>query len=87
MIEEAAPRTVWLLDPGVDPNEAALLRELDFDALLMLPLQLAGRCWGLLEVYRTGESPFGEDDIRVGVQLAADAGTILEDLQRRAAAA
>jgi GAF domain-containing protein len=87
VIEEAAPRTVWLLDPGVDPNEAALLRELDFDALLMLPLQLAGRCWGLLEVYRTGERAFTADDVRAGVQLAADASNALEDLQRRAAAA
>jgi GAF domain-containing protein len=87
VIEEAAARTVWLLDPGADPNEAALLRELDFDALLMLPLQLAGRCWGLLEVYRRGERPFTADDVRAGAQLAAEAGTILEDLQRRAAAA
>ncbi len=87
VIEEAAPRTVSLFDPSVDPNEAALLRELDFDALLMLPLQLAGRCWGLLEVYRAGERPFGEDDVRLGIELAAEAGTILEDLQRRAAAA
>jgi GAF domain-containing protein len=87
VIEEAMPRTVWLLDPSVDPNEAALLRELDFDALLMLPLELAGRCWGLLEVYRSGERPFTADDVRVGVELAAEAGAILEDLQRRAAAA
>ena len=87
VIEEGAPRTVWLLDPGVDPNEATLLRELDFDALLMLPLQLAGRCWGLLEVYRTGERPFADDDVRRGVELAAEAGVVLEDLQRRAAAA
>jgi GAF domain-containing protein len=87
VIEEAAPRTVWLLDPGVDQNEAALLRELDFDALLMLPLELAGRCWGLLEVYRRGERPFDADNVRAGVQLAAEAGAILEDLQRRAAAA
>ena len=87
VIDEATPRAVWLLDPSVDPNEAALLRELDFDALLMLPLELAGRCWGLLEVYRSGERPFTPDDVRVGVELAAEAGAILEDLQRRAAAA
>ena len=87
VIEETAPRTVSLHDPAVDPNEAALLRELDFDALLMLPLELAGRCWGLLEVYRSGDRAFGDDDVRVGIQIAADAGAILEDLQRRAAAA
>jgi GAF domain-containing protein len=87
VIEEAAPRTVSLIDPEVDPNEAALLRELDFDALLMLPLELAGRCWGLLEVYRSGERPFRDDDVRVGASIAAHAGAVLEDLQRRAAAA
>lgn len=87
VIEEGAPRTVSLLDPAVDPNEAALLRELDFDALLMLPLELAGRCWGLLEVYRAGGREFEAHHVRLGTEIATEAGAILEDLQRRAAAA
>jgi GAF domain-containing protein len=87
VIEAGEPRTVWLLDPGVDPNEAALLRELDFDALLMLPLELEGRCWGLVEVYRTGTRTFSDEDVVLGLEVVETAARVLEDIQRRAAAA
>ena len=87
VIDSGEARTVWLLDPGVDPSEAALLRELDFDALLMLPLQLDGRCWGLLEVYRTGSRRFADDEVALGAEIVTVAGRVLEDLQRRSAAA
>jgi GAF domain-containing protein len=87
VVESGEPRTVWLYDPGVDPGEAALLRELDFDALLMLPLQLDERCWGLLEVYRMGTRVFSSEDIALGIEIAAHAGRAVENLQRRAAAA
>jgi GAF domain-containing protein len=87
VIDSGEPRTVWLFDPGVDPGEAALLREMDFDALLMLPLQLDGRCWGLLEVYRMGTRVFSPEDVALGVEIAAYAGEAIENLQRRAAAA
>ena len=87
VVDRGEPRTVWLFDPLVDPGEAALLRELDFDALLMLPLQLNGRCWGLLEVYRTGSRTFTPEDVAIGVELAARAGEAIEAVQRRAAAA
>ena len=60
---------------------------MDFDALLMLPLQLDGRCWGLLEVYRMGTRVFSAEDIALGVEIAAHAGAAVEDIQRRAAAA
>jgi GAF domain-containing protein len=71
----------------VDRYDAALLRELDFAALLMLPLHLEGRCWGLLEVYRAGTSEFEDHHVTLAAEIAADAGAVLEDLQRRAAAA
>src|SRR5262249_26458530 len=36
------PRTASLLDPDVDPSEAAVLRELGYMSLLMLPLDVDG---------------------------------------------
>jgi GAF domain-containing protein len=87
VIDACEPRTVWLLDPGVDPSEGALLRELDFDALLMLPLELDGRCWGLVEVYRTGAQRFSDDDVALGEEVIQTAARVVEGLQRRAAAA
>lgn len=87
VIESLEPRTVWLLDPQVDPGEATLLRELDFDSLLMLPLVLDGRCWGLVELYRTGPRSFRDVDVEAGTALVAHAAGRIDELQRRAAAA
>jgi len=84
-IETVESRSVWLLDPDVDPGEAALLRELDFDALLMLPFTLDGRVWGLVEIYRSGAS-FGPDDVTAGQEILTHAATAIERLQRRIAA-
>jgi GAF domain-containing protein len=87
VIDRAEPRTVWLLDPNVDPSEAALLRELDFDALLMLPLQLDGHCWGLVEVFRSGTRTFDDADAGLAAEVVGHAAEAIERLQRRAAAA
>ena len=86
-VETMESRSVWLLDPAVDPSEAALLRELDFDALLMLPFMLDGRVWGLLEVYRSGDRAFDDGDVELAQQIATDAANVIERLQRHAAAA
>ena len=52
----------------------------------MLPLELDGRCWGLVEVYRTGAQRFSDDDA-LGVEVIQTAARAIQDLQRRAAAA
>jgi hypothetical protein len=54
VIERCEPRIVSLLDPDVDRSEAALLRDLKFDSLVMLPFVVDESCWGLFEVYREG---------------------------------
>jgi GAF domain-containing protein len=71
VLELREPRTVSLGDPAADPSEAALLRELGYEALLMLPLVAAGECWGLVELYGGRDRTFGEDD-------AKHAATVLE---------
>ena len=79
VIEACETRRVSLLDEDPEPNEAALLRELAFDSLLMLPLPALGECWGLVEVYANGRR-FGREEARLGEQLAVRAGTLLEQL-------
>jgi GAF domain-containing protein len=64
VIELKEPRGVTLLDPDAEPNEAKLLRELGFDALLMLPLVSGEECWGLVELYDRGGRRFGDEDAR-----------------------
>jgi GAF domain-containing protein len=64
-------RSLTLSDPDVDVGEASVLRDLGFASLLMLPLELGGELWGLVEVYRTEPRPFGGDDQRVAAELLA----------------
>jgi GAF domain-containing protein len=85
VIEQREPRTVSVHDAGADPGEVALLRELSFDLLLMMPLELDGRCWGLVEIYRAGSHAFEEHDIAIARDIVARASDALERVQRRAA--
>ena len=74
------PRPVSFLDDDVDPAEAFVLRELGMNALLMLPLHVDGRPWGLVELYEMRLRRFSEDDIAVAQFLVAQAERKLEDL-------
>jgi GAF domain len=63
------PHCVSTTDRDADPREAALLEELGFDSLLMLPLVEPGGPWGLAEIYVNGRS-FGQDDVAAARPLA-----------------
>ena len=64
----------------LQPNEAALLKELRYDSLLMVPLPALGECWGLVEIYANGRH-FTNEEARLAEQLAVRAGQLLEELQ------
>jgi transcriptional regulator with GAF, ATPase, and Fis domain len=63
VLRTGEPAMLTLEDADVDPAEAELLRELGYGTLLMLPLQLDGQRWGLVEVYREGVRRFGAGDV------------------------
>jgi len=67
------PYTLTLADDVVDPAEAGVLRELGFESLLMLPLDLGSTGWGLVEVYRSAPRPFSAEEIGVATKIVADA--------------
>lgn len=67
-------------DEGVDPAEAALLRELGFVSLLMLPLVLRGDVWGLVEIYRADDRPFEAADVAAANRVLAEATAPLQEL-------
>jgi GAF domain-containing protein len=69
VLADRAARALTLDDPDVDGSEAAILRELGFGSLLMLPLVLQGEPWGLVEVYRTDTRRFTDDDARAAQDL------------------
>jgi len=72
------PRTASFLGDDVDPAEAFILRELAMNALLMLPLHVAGCPWGLVELYEMRLRQFTEDEVAIAQFLTAQAERRLE---------
>jgi GAF domain-containing protein len=71
VLDRREPRTVCLDEPGTDPGEQQVLEDLGYTALLMLPLELNGETWGLVEVYREEPRPFDAVEIRTALRLLA----------------
>jgi GAF domain-containing protein len=69
VLADREPRALTLDDPDVDGSEAAVLRELGYGSLLMLPLVLNDELWGLVEVYRSDMRRFSDDDARIAKGL------------------
>ena len=84
VIEEREPLTVHVGDPKADPGEIGLLNELGFDALLMVAIEAEDGPWGLVEVYAERGRRFGDDDLALARDLAAQVGAILRQLERPA---
>ena len=68
-IERREPRAVFAPDPDADVNEVALLDELRFTALLMVPICLGADVWGLAEVYREAPRRFLDADAERAARL------------------
>ncbi len=73
VLRTGSPRAISFAEGDVDPAEAFILRELGMNALLMLPLQVAGRPWGLIELYEMRLRTFADDDIAVAEFLTTQA--------------
>jgi diguanylate cyclase (GGDEF)-like protein len=90
VLRTGEPRAVSFVDGDVDPAEAFILRDLGMNALMMLPIVVGGRTWGLVELYEMRLRRFGDDDVAVAQFLVAQAERRLEsvggseDLRRRA---
>lgn len=69
VLESGTPRALTLDDADLDSAEAVILREHGFGSLVMLPLELNGTLWGLVEVYRVERRPFTEAEIRLAGEL------------------
>jgi GAF domain-containing protein len=70
VLETRVPRTLTLDDADVDAGEAAILRGLGYGSLMMLPLEINGSTWGLVEVYRRDRRPFTAADVKRAVELS-----------------
>jgi hypothetical protein len=79
-VESREPQACSLLDETCDEKEAALLRELEFDSLLMVPLERGPEAWGLVELYAR-ERMFVPEDAKRAAAFVARAGELLERLE------
>jgi GAF domain-containing protein len=82
VISAGEPRIVLRSDPGADPAEAALLRRLGFDSVLMLPLRSHGQSWGLVEIYG-GDRRFDGDEIATASAILDRVGQLVAELEHR----
>lgn len=78
VLRTGKPRAISFAEGNVDPAEAFVLRELGMNAVLMLPLHVAGRPWGLIELYEMRLRAFSDDDIAVAEFLTVQAERRLE---------
>ena len=69
VLETRVPRALTLDDAEIDAAEADVLRLLGFGTLLMVPLDINGEPWGLVEVYRRARRAFSEAEIGRAVEL------------------
>jgi GAF domain-containing protein len=81
VLEHVEPRTVFVADVDADPAEVRLLREMDFDALLMAAIDVEGHAWGLVEVYGDAGRRFEEEDVSVAVEVTRAAAARLRQLE------
>ena len=82
VIEERRPQTVSQNDPEPDENELKLLKELGYDALLMVAIEGGDGAWGLVEVYGEKGRHFKDEEVELAQDLAGEVGEILKQLER-----
>ena len=69
VLRSGRPSVVTLDDTDLDAAEAAVLHEHGFGALLMLPFELNGDTWGLVEVYRKERRGFSDAEVELASGL------------------
>jgi len=79
VLDADEPALCSVLEDDCEPTEAALLRELGLDSLLMLALRMPSGVWGLAEVYVNGRA-FSDDDVERAVPIARTFGELVERL-------
>ncbi len=77
VLESRVPCSISSDDPGADPAELFVLREVEMEAVLMVPLVVEARSWGLIEVYDTKPRPFPGAERHLAELAAAQIGAIL----------
>lgn len=70
VVRSGEPAQLTIEDDDADEAEARLLRDLGFATLLMLPLEVVGERWGLIELYRLSAERFASHEVARAQSLA-----------------
>ena len=80
VLETATVRSISFLDDEVDSGEAFVLRELQMNAVMLVPLVVHGGSWGLVEIYDMRLRRFTTEDEALAWFLVGQAGRRIEAL-------
>jgi putative nucleotidyltransferase with HDIG domain len=77
VLESRRPSSISAADASADPAELFVLREMEMRAVLLVPLVVASRAWGLIEVYDSRPRGFPALERHVAELAAAQIGGLL----------
>ena len=80
------PCSVSANDPDADPTELFVLREMDMQAVLLVPIVVEGQSWGLIEVYDTRPRVFSGLERHLAEVAATQIGSLLAGYEHEARA-
>ena len=81
VLEQACVKSISFLDGDLDSAEAFVLRELQMNAAILLPLVVHGQSWGLVEVYDMRLRRFSTEDEALASFLVSQTGRRIESLR------
>ncbi len=82
VLAASEPMVIRADDPRADAAEVALMRQLNYALLLMLPLRTSGQVVGLVELYTTeGQRVFTPEEMHLVRALADQAGVAVHNAQ------
>jgi putative nucleotidyltransferase with HDIG domain len=77
VLESRMPSAISTSDPGADPAEVFVLREMDMQAVLLIPLVAENEPWGLIEVYDSRARSFSAGERHLAELAATQIGALL----------
>jgi GAF domain-containing protein len=80
VLETGSIKSISFLDDDLDGAEAFVLRELRMNAVMLVPLVVAGRSWGLVELYDQRLRQFTVEEEAVAGFLVGQGGRRIEFL-------
>jgi hypothetical protein len=80
VLETLTAKSISFLDDDLDGAEAFVLRELQMNSALLVPIVVNGAAWGLVEIYDMRLRRYEEDEEAVATFLVGQASRRIESL-------